>query len=316
MNYNSSALITCSKVTFCKPYFLPLLLALFCGGILSAQETEAPNSKGSSKFSLGVEFGVSLPTILGAPSLEIEGFPSAAEAVQNKKELNTFREEKIAARPYLGFGLYYAIKPRLSIGIQTQWRSDYKYAAYQFYWQDKLVISNNLQVTSRGSFKQESKISSTQLGLVANYSVFSSQFTSTTQIEFQVGAGAGLSFFRHQTSVPYVFLNMTVANFEVSGDYTLGPGDIAAVTQKNNSFYWQFNGGFKFTNTAFPDLKVGFRYINQGKFILKEQPASSQELVVLSATNSGSQDENLILKATNSERTLRSLDIYIQVFLW
>jgi len=293
-----------------------LLCSLLCSYNINAQPPakDTRSSKGSL-FSINMEVGFAFPRIKGESSLDISSLPTSPEPVVNFTETKIV-DQKISTSSVVGLEGLYRIKPRLSIGLATQFGRSCTYNSSVFFTQDKQVVSNNLMVSSFGEFRQKSNIRNTTINAVAYFNAFGLKLSESRSTFLEIGFGGGASFYKISSSVPHILLRMDVRNNIVNASYILGPGSIVPEIKRSASYSWQLSSSLLLKSTYSPDIKIGFRVSNLGNFIIMKQPAGMNTLFELRGTNSGSQDQELILSSLNSRRTIISKEIFIRFFLW
>ncbi len=265
----------------------------------------------TSRLSFAIDYGLSFPTIKGDQSFTISSFPS------NPQDQIVFSERRISRQDlsnlgYYGLELTYVLQPRISLGLVMQRRNSYTYNSSMQFSQEKRVISNNLLLSSTGTFMQNTTISSTSLSVLATFKLFEMDIDRSTIMSFDMGIGVGLSFIKLDSQISNVLLTMHLKNDTTSQDNTFGPGIIVPEITRTTPFTWQLSTGFKFQFENSPNMSIGFRLVDIGHFIIMERPENIQDLFLLSSTTTNAEDQNLTLSTTNKKRHLISKDVYIK----
>ncbi len=265
----------------------------------------------TSRLSFTIDYGLSFPTIKGDQSFTISSFPS------NPQDQIVFSERRISRQDlsnlgYYGLELTYVLQPRISLGLVMQRRNSYTYNSSMQFSQEKRVISNNLLLSSTGTFMQNTTISSTSLSVLATFKLFEMDIDRSTIMSFDMGIGVGLSFIKLDSQISNVLLTMHLKNDTTSQDNTFGPGIIVPEITRTTPFTWQLSTGFKFQFENSPNMSIGFRLVDIGHFIIMERPENMQDLFLLSSTTTNAEDQNLTLSTTNKKRHLISKDVYIK----
>lgn len=266
-------------------------------------------------FSINLEYGWSVPALMGGQSLDITSQSTEPEAVSNFLETKDFTES-IEPGVVLGLEAAYQIKPWISMGIGAQYRDNYDHFAEMNFTQEKLILSNDLNVSSLGTYQQRSYIRNTTLTANANLNFLKINLGPAREAIFELGLGGGASFFKINSSAPAVFLKMDVENDLVNGSYILGPGSIKQDTVRTTSFAWKASANLSLKRNEAPRVKIGFRMGGLGNFILMERTANDNPIMNLTSTNSGSSDLELSLVSTNNQRSIIAKEFFVKIFLW
>ena len=266
-----------------------------------------------SRCSINVEYGLSFPTIGGQQSFIISSFPSAPQNETFVYSDSSFGDH-ISNLGYFGLELLYQVKPKLSIGLGLQHRRSYNYNSVMTFAEEKRITPNNLLVATTGLFSHHSSIGVTSLTTISTFELFQYDMSRYTQFSFEISGGLGISFVTLKSELNNVLLTMRVISDNSSQDNILGPGSIAPVTERSAPFSWQLGGGFVFKFDNFTKMKIGYKLIHLGHFIIMERPNNSKNLFILTSTNTNAQDQNLVVAATNRKRYIFSNDFYIRFY--
>lgn len=284
-------------------------LVFFQASDLSAQIVKYDQLSG---LSVEIKYGFSFPEISGGNSLSVGNVPSNPQDEIIFQETNLF-SEAIEEQSYLGLQLKYKLSTHISAGIFAEFRNSYNYHSSSLFFQNKKVISNDLMVSSMGSFDTKSRINITTSHAVVSVILFQFELNNVTKISLQTNIGAGVSFIKLTSEVSDVFLRMNVSNSNTSQNNILGPGRIAPTTDRFSPFSYQLDTGLKVDFSNEINMKIGCSLSHLGRFIIMERPKGMENLFTLSSTVTGGQDQNLVLKSTNSMRKIISKDIYISM---
>ncbi len=268
-----------------------------------------------SKFTIGIERGIASQIIRGNSSLNFTSIPTNSEAAINLSETRLF-DQHLSSSALIGIEALYKITPAISIGLAYQFRNQNTYNSKMIFNQDKLILSNDLAVSSFGEFKLNSDIRNTSISVVTHLNIFNFSLTNEHAGSFEIGLGGGISFFKIKSFVSQAFLRMDIQNDYVEGRYILGPGNISPETKRSASCTWQLITALNLKSTYSPDIKIGFRISSLGHFIILKRNKEMHQLFKLTSANTGSQDQELSLLSTNSSREIILNEIFIRIYLW
>jgi hypothetical protein len=292
-----------------------LALLFLCNNIYAQSYSNKAEQSFLDLFSINIEYGVSSPLIKGGKSLNIINLPSVPETISNFSETKNFTQN-IEPGVVLGLEAAYKIKSWVAVGLGVLYRNNYDYFSDMTFDQEKLILSNDLEVKSMGTYKQRSYLSNTTLTANANFSVLKINLSRTKMAILELGLGGGASFYSNKSSVPAAFLNMHVKNDLVDATYVLGPGNFLAETVNTTTFSWKISTNFSIKSDRSSRVKVGFRVVSLGNFIIMDRAIDNNPLMNLTSTNSGSSDQELSLVSTNSQRTIIAKEFFVKIFLW
>lgn len=285
-----------------------ILFLFFCFSVKTF--TQNINNLEHKKISFSLMYGNNNSTLKGSKSLSIVAFPSYFQKEKLVKEQYNF-SDVISNSYYLELGIKYNLKPNLFMGLSINYKSPINYNSQLFFFQEKVVLSNNSLLFSTGFYTQNTSIKTMLITAVSGVNWFTLK-TENLTIGLETEIGIGAAFLSLNTSLYNVNLQLNEYNNYTTINSKLGPGYLNLDTNRFTNLSWQISTALSIKSKTKPEIKIGVRYTNLGSVIIAKQPINKQQLFMLSTTTTGAEDQNLVLKTNTTKRQLFSKAVYIQ----
>jgi len=295
-------------------YILPIIISLLWLQVKAQSYLDFRSRH--SLFDVNIEFGVSNPILRGGGSLDISSIPdnkTASSVVFENKMFN----ESIESGWLLALEGTYTIRPKVNIGMSTQYRRMYVNNSYMLFNQELIDYPQNLKITSFGEFSQKSNIQNFAIMATSKISLIALDFLKYNTVLLEIGISGGASIYNVTSSVSNAFLKLKVYNDFVDAIYILGPGYKLPESDINTSLAWQFSTSIRFDYCNFPIAAVGFRICNLGKFVIMKRPSDSKTLFSIKSINYQNQNyeaQELSIFSTNLKRKIICKELFLKVY--
>ncbi|MDC7998298.1 hypothetical protein [Gilvibacter sediminis] len=286
-----------------------VLAVQFC----QAQEYSTHYEKRIKGLEIGINTGYCWLKLEPGQALRLTTNDLTQNEITVNEQAAGFNQEFDGSAAQIGLFANWNFSKQFSLGIQWDYLQQIEYRESAFITQSYFDSRGQLSVHSSGRYAFGSTADINVLWLGFKWSPVTFDIRNN-RLSLFLKAGGGSSFFKLVNRIPDAFLSLDFVSPAANGNFRLGPGEIVKQEFNQQAWAWQLGGGLSLRSKHIPGISLGFYYTNLGSFI--QQDVSPAELFVLDAVNSQAEDQFINISSSQQPRSLKSLSLALQIFVW